>query len=63
MEDTNKISMIAKSLPRFDGKNKHDFVDFTDNLKAILSMSALDIYNILMGEEKPTPPGDESLAK
>ena len=63
MEDPNKVTMITKSFPRFDGKNKHDVVDFTDNLEAILSMSAPDIYNILMGEEKPTPTGDEYLAK
>ena len=55
--------MIAKSPPRFDGKNKHDFIDFIDNLKAILSMPAPDVYTILMGEEKPTPTGDENLAK
>ena len=54
--------MIAKSLVCFDGNNKHDFIGFTDNLKATLSMSAPDIYNILMGEGEPMPTGDENLA-
>ena len=63
MENPDKVTITAKSLPRFDGKNKHDFIDLTDNLEAILSMSAPDIYNILMGEEKPTPTEDEYLAK
>lgn len=63
MEEPNKVTMISKSLPRFDGKNKYEFIDFADKLKPILSMSALDIYNILMGEEKPTPTGYDNLIK
>lgn len=55
--------MIAKSLPRFDGKDKHEFIDFGDKLKAILSMSTPDIYNILMGEEKPTQTGNDNLTR
>ena len=35
-------------------------IDLADKLKAIVSMSAPDIYNILMEEEKPTPHGNDS---
>ena len=55
--------MIAKSLPRFGGKDKHDFIDFTDKLKAIVGMSTPDIYNILMWGGKPTPTGNDNLTK
>ena len=63
MQDPNKETMVAKSLPRFDGKDKHDFIDFADKLKAILNKSAPAIYNILMGEERPTPTEDDTLTK
>lgn len=41
MEDTKKVTMIAKSLSRFDRKDKHAFIDFADKLKAIHSLLAL----------------------
>ena len=40
MEEPNKVTMIAKSLPYFNRKEKHEFIDLADKLKAILSISA-----------------------
>ena len=55
MKDSNKVTTIAKSLPRFDGRDKHEFIEVGGKFKAILSLSALYIFNILMGEQQPTP--------
>lgn len=63
MEDHNNIKTIAGSLPRFAGKDTHDSIDFADKFKAIPSMSAPDIYSIVMREERSTPTGDENLTK
>lgn len=63
MGDSNNATMAVKNLSRFSGKDKHEFINFTDKVKAILSMPAPDIYNILMGEEKPASTGDETLTK
>ena len=46
---------MAKSLPRFDGKDKHAYRDWKAREKVHLSTSAPDIYDNVMGQGKSNP--------
>lgn len=56
MEDTstNKVVTMAKSLLRFDGKDKQAYRDRNARVKVHLTLSAPDIYDLLTGQESPT---------
>lgn len=68
MEDPNEVPKIAKSLPHFDGEDKHDVIDFADKLKPSspcqpLISTTLDMYNLQTGEETPTPTDEQYRTK
>ena len=63
INSANKIATMAKTLPRYDGKNKHAYRDWKARVKVHLNMSAPGIYDIFVGQEKPNPTLDDNLAK
>ena len=58
-----KIATMVKGLPRYDGKDKHAYLDWKARVKVHLNMSAPAIYDTRMGQEKPNPTLGDNLAK
>ena len=51
---TDSIQAIVNLYPRFDGKDKTQFLEYKDKLRVSLSFHRQSIAAILQGEPKPT---------
>ena len=52
--DTNCIQAMLNFCPRFDGKNKAQFLEYKDRRRVVLSFYRQSVAAILQGEPKPT---------
>ena len=51
---TDSIQVIVNLYPRFDGKDKTQFLKYKDKLRVSLSFHRQSVAAILQGEPKPT---------
>ena len=51
---TDSIQAIVNLYPRFDGKDKTQFLEYKDKLRVSLSFHRQSVAAILQGEPKPT---------
>ena len=51
---TDSIQTIVNLYPRFDGKDKTQFLEYKDKLRVSLSFHRQSVATILQGESKPT---------
>ena len=58
MEETNKIATLARSLPKYDGRDRSVFPNWKAKLRVHLTLGAPGIFKILQGRECPNPPGN-----
>ena len=52
--DTDSIQAIVNLYPRFDGKDKTQFLEYNDKLRVSLSFHWQSVAAILQGEPNPT---------
>ena len=53
--ETNKIAILAKGLPKYDGRDRSGFPSWKAKLRVHLTLGAPGIFKILQGKEWPNP--------
>ena len=51
---TNHVTNLLKGLDKFNGKNMHDFIDWSQRTAVIWSVTRPDVYQLTEGQPRPT---------